>query len=127
MTSASTEQKNVFGEPLQPCCMDPLTGFTRNGFCHVHSNDPAQHIVCASMTREFLEYSLLQGNDLITPKPEANFPGLCEGDRWCLCAMRWKQAFDAGLAPPVFLKSTHEQALTVASLRDLKSRAIDIH
>ena len=127
MISESAEQKNVFGEPLQACCIEPTTGFSRDGFCHSHSNDPGQHIVCARMTREFLEYSLLQGNDLITPKPEFGFPGLREGDRWCLCAMRWKQAFDAGIAPPVFLKSTHEQALHIATLQELKSCAIDIH
>ena len=83
--------------------------------------------MCAQMTKAFLEYSLLQGNDLITPKPELEFPGLQEGDQWCLCAMRWKQAFEAGLAPPVYLESTHEQTLDIVSLQDLKSCAIDIH
>ncbi|MCW7553121.1 DUF2237 domain-containing protein [Endozoicomonas gorgoniicola] len=127
MKAQTSQQKNVFGEPLQPCCFNPATGVFRDGFCHADSNDPGLHVVCARMTREFLEYSLLQGNDLITPKPEFDFPGLQEGDRWCLCAMRWKQAFDAGLAPPVYLKSTHKQALEVTSLQDLKSCAIDIH
>ena len=127
MKAETSDQKNVLGEPLQPCCFNPTTGVFRDGYCHATKNDPGLHLVCARMTKDFLEYSLLQGNDLITPKPEFDFPGLQEGDRWCLCAMRWKQAFDAGLAPPVFLKSTHEQALEVTSLQDLKSCAIDIH
>lgn len=127
MNTEKTDQNNVFGEPLQSCCFEPATGVFRDGFCNTDINDPGLHIVCARMTKEFLEYSLLQGNDLITPKPDSNFPGLQEGDRWCLCAMRWKQAFEAGLAPPVYLKSTHEQTLQVTTLQNLKSCAIDIH
>lgn len=127
MRTTQSVQKNVLGEPLQACCYDPVTGAFRDGFCHAHKDDTGKHLVCARVTDEFLQFSLEQGNDLITPYPAMNFPGLKEGDRWCLCAMRWKQAFDAGVAPPVYLHSTNELTLDVISFQALKSKALDIH
>ena len=118
---------NVFGKPLQPCGLDPLTGVYRDGCCNTGYDDPGIHVVCAKMTREFLAFSKKRGNDLSTPQPEAGFPGLKPGDRWCLCAGRWKEALDAGVAPPVVLASTHEEALAVVALADLKRHAIDLN
>ena len=117
---------NVLGETLAPCGLDPLTGFYRDGCCNTGYEDPGIHVVCARMTREFLAFSKKRGNDLSTPVPEAGFPGLKPGDRWCLCAGRWKEAFDAGVAPPVFLQATHEEALAIVPLAVLKRYAIDI-
>ena len=119
-------QRNVFGEPLEPCGLDPLTGFFRDGCCKTGAADRARHVVCAKMTAEFLEFSARMGNDLVTPRPEVGFPGLSPGDRWCLCAARWLEAFEAGLAPPVYLRATHEAATEIVPLVDLKSRAIDL-
>lgn len=103
--------KNVFGEKLIPCSMDPLTGFFRDGCCSTGQTDHGTHTVCAIVTEEFLDFSRKQGNDLITPRPEYLFPGLKPGDRWCLCVLRWKEAYEAGVAPEVVLEATHERSL----------------
>src|SRR5215470_10704462 len=115
--------KNVLGEPLDLCCESPMTGFYRTGCCETGPGDDGLHVVCAQMTREFLRFSRSQGNDLSTPMPEIDFPGLQPGDRWCLCAGRWKEAFEAGVAPPVVLSATHEETLAVVPLDDLKHAA----
>ena len=115
--------KNVLGGEMQVCCLDPVTGFHRDGFCAMEGSDVGAHIVCARVTAEFLEYSRAQGNDLMTPAPQYGFPGLKPGDQWCLCASRWQQAFEAGCAPPVVLEATHEYALEYSSLKDLKAHA----
>ena len=117
---------NVLGEALAPCGLDPVTGFYRDGCCNTDYEDIGIHVVCAKMTLEFLAFSKRRGNDLSTPAPEAGFPGLKPGDRWCLCAGRWKEALDAGVAPPVILQATHEEALAVVPLAVLKRHAIDI-
>jgi len=111
--------KNVFGTELKPCSTNPLTGYFRDGSCNTDETDFGSHTVCAVMTEEFLRYSFDMGNDLITPWPEYNFPGLGPGDHWCLCALRWKEAFDDGKAPLVNLEATHERALEVLSIHDL--------
>ncbi len=111
--------KNVFGTELKPCSMKPLTGYFRDGSCNTDEKDFGSHTVCAIMTEEFLRYSFDMGNDLITPRPEYNFPGLGPGDHWCLCALRWKEAFDNDKAPMVNLEATHERALDVLSIEDL--------
>jgi uncharacterized protein (DUF2237 family) len=113
--------KNVLGEELQPCGLDPLTGFYRDGCCNVGGDDVGVHAVCARMTAEFLSFSKEQGNDLSSPQP--GFSGLAPGDRWCLCAPRWQEALEAGQAPEVFLESTHLQALEWVSLADLRRHA----
>ena len=115
------QAKNVLGEPLQLCCTDPKTGFYRDGFCHTGPDDAGVHVVCAHMTDEFLEFTKARGNDLSTPMPTFGFPGLKAGDRWCLCASRWKEALEAGVAPPIVLEATHEKALTIVSLDQLIS------
>ncbi len=119
-------QKNVFGEPLGVCSNSPLTGFFRDGCCNTSAQDVGSHTVCAVMTDEFLAFSKAAGNDLSTPMPEYQFPGLKAGDRWCLCAARWRQAFEAGMAPRVVLSATHERVLEIVSLQDLKRYAIDL-
>jgi uncharacterized protein (DUF2237 family) len=119
-------QKNVFGEPLAPCSDNPLTGFFRDGCCNTGPQDYGSHTVCVVMTDEFLAFSKLAGNDLSTPVPEYAFPGLKAGDRWCVCAARWQQAFQAGMAPRVVLAATHERALEIVALKDLKRFAIDL-
>lgn len=116
--------RNVLGEELIPCSLDPVTGFFRNGCCETGPHDVGLHTVCAVMTAEFLAFSAALGNDLTTPQPELRFPGLRPGDRWCLCAPRWKEAYDAGLAPPVVLESTHEETLAIVPLGILKDHAI---
>lgn len=121
-----TESTNVLGEPLQPCCDSPLTGFYRDGICRTGPEDRGAHVVCVQTTAQFLEFSLLRGNDLITPVPEFDFPGLKPGDRWCLCAMRWQEALEAGVAPPVYLLATHIRALDFIDLADLKIHALDL-
>ena len=103
--------QNVLGTPLQPCCTDPLTGYFRDGSCRTDATDRGTHVVCAIMTEEFLTYTKSRGNDLSTPLPRYRFPGLKPGDGWCLCALRWLEAYEAGVAPPVRLESTHERAL----------------
>jgi uncharacterized protein (DUF2237 family) len=117
---------NVFGQPLAPCGLDPLTGFYRDGCCNTGYDDTGIHVVCVRVTREFLEFSRKRGNDLTTPVPAAGFPGLRPGNQWCLCAGRWKEALDAGVAPPVVLAATHEEALAVVPLAELKRYAIDL-
>ena len=118
--------QNVLGEPLETCSLEPMTGFMRNGECDTGSEDLGSHTVCARVTAEFLEYSKSRGNDLMTPVPEFDFPGLKPGDRWCLCAARWQEAFEAGCAPRVAMRSTHERALEVCKLADLKRHAVDL-
>jgi uncharacterized protein (DUF2237 family) len=121
-----SNDRNVLGEPLEVCSLEPRTGFTRNGACETGPQDLGSHTVCASVTAEFLAFSGSKGNDLVTPVPEFDFPGLKPGDRWCLCAARWKEALDAGCAPRVALRATHERALEVVSLEDLKAHALDL-
>ncbi len=112
---------NVLGTPLVPCSYDPLTGYFRDGCCNTNEHDEGSHVVCAKVTQAFLDYSLQQGNDLVTPRPEYRFRGLKAGDRWCLCALRWKQAYEAGVAPPVVLESTHVRTLDYVTLEQLQS------
>ena len=119
-------RRNVLGGDLQACGREPLTGFFRNGCCDTGDEDLGRHTVCARMTAEFLEFSRRQGNDLSTAAPESGFPGLKPGDRWCLCAARWRQALEAGVAPPVVLAATHEATLEVVSLTDLTGHALDV-
>ncbi|OFZ84766.1 MAG: hypothetical protein A2W21_00715 [Betaproteobacteria bacterium RBG_16_66_20] len=127
MKERRTDQAlNVLGQPLQPCGLDPLTGFYRDGCCNTGYDDVGIHVVCVRVTREFLEFSRKHGNDLTTPVPAAGFPGLRPGNQWCLCAGRWKEALDAGVAPPVVLAATHEEALAVLPLAELKRHAIDL-
>lgn len=116
--------RNLLGGTLQVCSVDPMTGFTRDGSCQSGPHDPGSHSVCAQMTDAFLQFSRRQGNDLMTPAPEYGFPGLTEGDRWCLCAARWLEAAEAGVAPPVVLDATHERALEKIALGDLKYHAL---
>ena len=115
---------NVLGAVLVPCSYDPLTGYYRDGCCNTDDHDQGSHVVCAKVTQEFLDFSLARGNDLVTPRPEHRFVGLQAGDRWCLCAMRWKEALEAGVAPPVVLECTHERALLFVTLAQLQSHAI---
>ncbi|MFW6348006.1 MAG: DUF2237 family protein [Cyclonatronaceae bacterium] len=115
--------KNVFGKPLQSCCMNPVTGFFRDGFCRTDAQDHGRHVVCAIVTQEFLEYSKSQGNDLMTPRPMLGFDGLKPGDKWCLCALRWKEALEAGCAPKVVLEATEAKALDFVDIDDLKNHA----
>jgi hypothetical protein len=115
--------RNVFGAPLACCCTSPRTGFSRDGYCHTGPHDVGSHTVCAVMTAEFLDFSFRRGNDLVTPRPEFEFPGLKPGDRWCLCVSRWKEALEAGVAPPVLLAATHEKALEVVTLEQLQAHA----
>jgi uncharacterized protein len=119
-------QRNVFGEPLKSCSERPLTGFYRSGCCHTGPEDLGLHTVCVEVTAEFLAFSKSRGNDLSTPRPEFGFPGVEPGDRWCLCAARWREAFEAGRAPRVILASTHEATLELVELGDLKRYAIDL-
>ena len=118
--------RNVLGGPLGECASKPLTGFYRDGCCNTGRDDHGVHSVCALMTKEFLEFSLARGNDLSTPMPDFGFPGLKAGDRWCLCAARWREALQAGCAPRVVLNSTHERTLDFVRLEDLKKHAIDL-
>ncbi len=115
---------NVLGQELLPCSNAPLTGFFRNGCCETGPDDLGLHTVCAVMTAEFLAFSRRAGNDLSTPRPDLHFPGLKPGDRWCLCAPRWKEALDAGAAPGVVLEATHEETLTIVTLDVLKAYAV---
>jgi uncharacterized protein len=115
---------NVLGGELAPCSLEPVTGFFRNGCCETGAHDVGLHTVCAVMTAEFLEYSRSIGNDLSTPAPDYGFAGLKPGDRWCLCAPRWKEALDAGVAPRVVLEATHEETLAIVTLGVLKDHAV---
>jgi hypothetical protein len=118
-------ERNVLGGPLAPCSTSPRTGFFRDGCCNTGPEDRGLHLICAEVTAAFLDFSRAQGNDLSTPRPEFGFPGLNPGDRWCLCAGRWREAFDAGCAPPVILDATHEEALAVVPLATLRGSALD--
>lgn len=118
------EAVNVLGTALQTCSIEPLTGWFRDGCCRSGKGDAGVHVVCARMTDSFLEFSKHRGNDLTTPRPEYGFPGLKEGDRWCLCASRWQEALQAGCAPSVVLEATHESALEFTDLADLKKHAV---
>lgn len=120
------QQKNVFGEPIEVCSLNPTTGFYRTGCCDTGPEDVGVHTVCVEVTREFLAFSKSRGNDLSTPRPEFGFPGLNPGDRWCLCAERWQEALSAGVAPRVVLAATHEATLEIADLADLKRHALDL-
>jgi len=119
--------RNVLGEPLAPCCQRPVTGFYRDGYCHTGPQDVGSHTVCAQMTEQFLAFSAAHGNDLSTPRPELEFPGLAPGDRWCLCVARWQEALAAGVAPPIVLASSHERALEVVTLAELRAHALDLN
>lgn len=120
------ENRNVFGEPLVTCSTSPMTGSLRSGCCETGPQDAGAHVVCAQVTEAFLAFSRSRGNDLSTPVPVLGFPGLKPGDRWCLCAGRWKEELEAGVAPPIILTATHERALEYVDLADLKKRAIDL-
>ncbi|MFH7026550.1 MAG: DUF2237 family protein [Heteroscytonema crispum UTEX LB 1556] len=119
-----TDALNVLGGRLEVCCTSPMTGFLRNGLCDTGLMDIGVHVVCAQVTQEFLAFTKAQGNDLSTPFPQYGFPGLKPGDCWCLCASRWKEALDAGVAPPVNLSATHAKALEYVSLDELKKYAL---
>ena len=121
------QARNVLGEPLETCGEDPPTGFYRDGCCNTGPNDLGAHVVCARVTADFLAYTRDRGNDLSTPVPAAGFPGLRPGDRWCLCAARWREAMEAGVAPKVVLRATHEAALEHVELTDLKRHALDLN
>ena len=121
------DDKNVLGGRLEPCSTSPRTGFYRDGCCNTGPEDIGLHVVCAQMTEAFLAFSAEQGNDLSTPAPEHGFPGLKPGDRWCICASRWREALEAGMAPRVVLSATHEETLAVVALKDLKRYAVDLN
>ena len=127
MSEDAPPQRNVFGEPLLACSNRPLTGFYRDGCCNTGPEDLGRHVVCAQVTEEFLQFSRARGNDLSTPMPAFGFPGLVDGDRWCLCAARWQEALEAGAAPKVVLMATHESALELLSLAALKRHAVDLN
>mgnify|MGYP001413087249 CR=1 FL=1 len=112
---------NVFGAEIKPCSYDPLTGFFRDGCCNTGGHDHGFHVICAKLSKNFLEYSFSRGNDLITPNLEFRFPGLKPGNRWCLCASRWKEALIAGVAPKVILESTNIEALKIVTLKELEN------
>ena len=120
------KQINIFDEVIEECCSNPITGYFRDGFCHTDELDRGLHVVCAQITDEFLDFSKSRGNDLSTPRPEFNFPGLKEGDSWCLCAERWKEAFECGFAPKIYLKRTNKKALKIIDLDVLKNFALDL-
>ncbi len=115
---------NVLGTDLKSCCTDPMTGFYRDGYCRTGPGDVGLHTVCVKVTRDFLDFSVLDGNDLVTAHPEFNFPGLEPGDKWCVCVTRWKDALERGVAAPVDLEATHSSALEFVSLEQLKSYAL---
>lgn len=127
MNKPKVPARNVLGGELQDCSNRPVTGFFRDGCCNTSDEDAGSHTVCAVMTDDFLAFSKAQGNDLSTPVPEYGFPGLKAGDRWCLCAPRWEEAFLVGKAPKVYLGATHEGALEYVSLDELKAHAIDLN
>ena len=116
---------NVFGKELEICCEDPETGFFRNGMCDTCREDQGVHTVCILATEDFLKFSKSVGNDLSTPRPEFEFPGIKPGDRWCLCALRWQEAYEQGKAPPVFLESTHENTLKLVDFNLLQQYAVN--
>ena len=120
-------QKNVLGGELESCCTSPMTGYYRDGHCRTDESDRGSHTVCARMTDAFLAFSKRTGNDLSTPHPEFGFPGLKAGDKWCVCVTRWEAAFLAGVAPRIVLAATHERALEVVELEELKAHALDLN
>lgn len=120
------ESVNVFGKALEPCGIDPVTGYYRDGCCNTGPGDLGIHTVCVRVTAAFLRFSKETGNDLSTPRPEFGFPGLRPGDRWCVCAGRWREAFDAGVAAPVYLNATHIETLAIIPLENLEAHAIDV-
>lgn len=122
----ANDDRNVLGGALATCSNRPLTGFYRDGCCNTGPEDLGLHVVCAQVTREFLEFARRHGNDLITPAPQFGFPGLEPGDRWCVCAGTWREAYEAGVAPPVVLAATHEETLAVVPLVALKEHALDL-
>lgn len=124
--SGPVSEKNVLGGDLEPCGIDPVTGFFRDGLCTTGPEDVGRHVVCAVVTAEFLEHQHQVGNDLSTPRPEYRFPGLVPGDRWCVVAVRWHQALAEGVAAPVVLAATHERALDLIPLDDLRAHAVDV-
>jgi uncharacterized protein len=117
---ADDHAKNVLGKPLEQCCTAPMTGFYRDGYCKTGDADTGSHVVAATVTQEFLEFTKSRGNDLQTPRPMYDFPGLKAGDGWCLCALRWREANEAGVAPPIKLEATHEKALKYIPLEILR-------
>jgi hypothetical protein len=119
----ASKQLNLLGQPLEPCSLSPRTGFFRSGCCETDDTDVGRHVVCAEMTAEFLAFSARRGNDLSTPRP--GFPGLAPGDRWCVCAARWLEAFEADVAPPVVLAATHEAATEIVDREALLQHAAD--
>lgn len=119
--------KNIFGEKLIPCCFEPMTGFYRDGLCRTDANEVGRHVVCAIMDEEFLAFTIKAGNDLSTPRPEYDFPGLKPGDKWCLCALRWKEAYDHGCAPQVILEACAEEALDYVDIDALIEHAHKHH
>ena len=121
------ESVNVFGETIETCSDSPTTGFFRDGCCNTSEQDVGSHTVCVEVTREFLEFSRFRGNDLSTPMPQFEFPGLRPGDRWCLCAARWLEAHEAGMAPRVVLQGTHRRALEIVPLSLLRGFAVDLN
>lgn len=126
MDTTPSPSLNVFGEPLDPCNLHPSTGYYRDGACNTCEQDIGSHTVCVETTEKFLEYSRFKGNDLSTPMPEYGFPGLKSGDAWCLCAARWLQAYQDGMAPRVYLMRTHQKALDTVPLELLKEYAADL-
>lgn len=123
-TKPMSQATNVLGGSLESCCTDPITGYYRDGYCSTGAGDVGTHVICAQVTEEFLRFTRSRGNDLSTPMPAYNFPGLKPGDRWCLCASRWQEALKAGVAPPVHLAATHALALEYVNLSDLTHHAI---
>lgn len=121
---AEEKAKNIVGTELQSCCADPMTGFFRDGYCKTNHMDQGTHVVCAIVTDEFLQFTKSCGNDLSTPRPEYQFPGLKAGDGWCLCALRWKEAYEAGVAPPIKAESTHEKVLNFIEKHALEKHFI---
>jgi uncharacterized protein (DUF2237 family) len=126
MATAMTESVNVLGEKLEACSSDPETGFYRDGCCNTGPDDLGAHVVCVVLTEDFLTFSAARGNDLSTARPEFGFPGLKPGDQWCLCASRWQEALEAGVAPRVRLRASHRTALKHSTLDDLKRHGIDL-
>ena len=120
------DQLNIFKEPLEACSFDPVTGFFRSGCCETSQQDTGSHTVCAIMTEEFLKFSKSKGNDLSTPVPAFDFPGLNSGDRWCLCAARWLEAYEAGSAPSIIARATHRRALEIIPMEAMKEFSLDI-
>jgi uncharacterized protein (DUF2237 family) len=124
--SNARQAKNVLGQPMIPCSLEPMTGYFRDGCCTRGADDLGLHLVCTQVTAEFLEFSVSRGNDLVTPRPEYLFPGLKPGDRWCVCVQRWQEAFEAGCAPLVLLEATHMSTLEFVDLEQLQAHALPL-